>query len=314
MKSGKRICWIDWAKTYAIILVVWAHISPILHDEIFLFHMPLFFMISGFLYRKKDRREELMSILWSLVIPYLLYNIFYLLPLPHGGGYEQGYIINFLLGNQEKLGFLMRPLWFIVALAVMRLICVTHIDLWIVGIISLLLSIMLSCTSSPENDYFQLRTMVLCMPFFVAGYYLKLLDALRYTAKINKIVLIICAALFFIAIIILAGDQSINVFRNNVGNNILTFYIVTFSLSFISMTLCSILFNRRSKIVETLSQGTLLILATHLIIFWKIPKLPIPDILQQLCSLVIIMLISYLMIVISERYCPILIGKRKKKE
>ena len=49
MKSGKRICWIDWAKTYAIILVVWAHISPILHDEIFLFHMPLFFMISGFL-------------------------------------------------------------------------------------------------------------------------------------------------------------------------------------------------------------------------------------------------------------------------
>ena len=48
-----RLIWIDWAKALAITLVVFGH-TPIekgnfLQNYIVVFHMPLFFFISGFL-------------------------------------------------------------------------------------------------------------------------------------------------------------------------------------------------------------------------------------------------------------------------
>ena len=51
----KRIEWIDIAKGIGIILVVIGHISQIevLNDIIYSFHMPLFFIISGYLYKRK---------------------------------------------------------------------------------------------------------------------------------------------------------------------------------------------------------------------------------------------------------------------
>ena len=49
LSSQKRIFWIDWAKAIGISLVVWGHFSPIARHEIFLFHMPFFFMLSGYL-------------------------------------------------------------------------------------------------------------------------------------------------------------------------------------------------------------------------------------------------------------------------
>ena len=51
----KRIEWIDIAKGIGIILVVIGHISQIkvLNDIIYSFHMPLFFIISWYLYKRK---------------------------------------------------------------------------------------------------------------------------------------------------------------------------------------------------------------------------------------------------------------------
>ena len=58
--TGKDLDWIDYAKVIGIFLVVFGHvlqgqiacssdnILKLLWDYIYLFHMPLFFMISGF--------------------------------------------------------------------------------------------------------------------------------------------------------------------------------------------------------------------------------------------------------------------------
>lgn len=85
LSSRKRILWIDWAKAIGISLVVWGHFSPIARHEIFLFHMPFFFMISGLLYRQKGLMNELKGSVFSLVLPYLIYNFLYMSPLPFGG-------------------------------------------------------------------------------------------------------------------------------------------------------------------------------------------------------------------------------------
>ena len=45
-----RVVWIDWAKVVGIAFVVYAHLPvPVLKWDVFLFHMPFWFIISGYL-------------------------------------------------------------------------------------------------------------------------------------------------------------------------------------------------------------------------------------------------------------------------
>lgn len=55
----KRIHWIDWAKFIGIWLVIIGHAPIIGGIFIYMFHMPMFFMISGFLYNKTNLGNEL---------------------------------------------------------------------------------------------------------------------------------------------------------------------------------------------------------------------------------------------------------------
>lgn len=69
----KRIEWIDIAKGIGIILVVIGHISQIkvLNNAIYSFHMPLFFILSGYLYKRKEKFTK--SKLKKILIPYLVF-------------------------------------------------------------------------------------------------------------------------------------------------------------------------------------------------------------------------------------------------
>lgn len=55
--SNNRIAWVDIAKGIGIVLVLIGHISQNknLHYFIYSFHMPLFFIISGYLYSEKEQ-------------------------------------------------------------------------------------------------------------------------------------------------------------------------------------------------------------------------------------------------------------------
>ena len=55
-KLKKRLEWIDLAKGIGIILMVIGHMPSIpsaVHNWIFSFHMPLFFFLSGYMFKKK---------------------------------------------------------------------------------------------------------------------------------------------------------------------------------------------------------------------------------------------------------------------
>ncbi|MCD4694754.1 MAG: acyltransferase family protein, partial [Bacteroidales bacterium] len=51
----QRFEWIDIAKGIGILLVVYGHCQPppLIEKFVYAFHMPLFFFISGFLFRHK---------------------------------------------------------------------------------------------------------------------------------------------------------------------------------------------------------------------------------------------------------------------
>ena len=69
----------DWAKSIAITLVVFGHILMPFSKWVFGFHMPFFFMLSGFLQKKRTVRDEAINSFKSLLLPYVIYNVYLLI-------------------------------------------------------------------------------------------------------------------------------------------------------------------------------------------------------------------------------------------
>lgn len=69
--------WIDWCKAFALYLVVLGHFSPVDNLTLWLytFHIPLFFIISGYLCSKKEMsfKATLAHNAKILLIPYAFF-------------------------------------------------------------------------------------------------------------------------------------------------------------------------------------------------------------------------------------------------
>lgn len=134
---SRRILWIDIAKGLAMLLVFYGHLggagdNPWFPDltgsiwVVYLFHMPLFFMLSGLTFNpNKDFRTFFVSRFKRLVIPYFFFSIYalgkilLLIIAPsvvtgfHAGamGTPLFEIGNILLGNTNGLWFFLALFW-----------------------------------------------------------------------------------------------------------------------------------------------------------------------------------------------------------
>lgn len=77
----KRENWIDYAKSIAMILVVFGHVASrnLVKDWIYSFHMPLFFFISGITLNVNHGgyREYVKKLCRKILLPYFLYSLMY---------------------------------------------------------------------------------------------------------------------------------------------------------------------------------------------------------------------------------------------
>jgi len=69
----KRIDWVDQVKGFAIFLVVYGHNFPVTEKFIYTFHMPLFFIVSGFFFPSKPDFSTLRKRFKSIMIPYFFW-------------------------------------------------------------------------------------------------------------------------------------------------------------------------------------------------------------------------------------------------
>lgn len=51
---NKRMNWLDWMKTIGMYLIVYGHYTSYAHEFIYTFSVPLFFVMSGFLFKKEE--------------------------------------------------------------------------------------------------------------------------------------------------------------------------------------------------------------------------------------------------------------------
>ena len=107
---------IDILKGFAIILMVFGHCPSIVRPLIFSFHMPLFFFVSGYLYKDKTIKQLLKSTLYKVILPYLItcFIVWFFKYIASG---QESWGLNILIGNGENVG----PLWFLVCYAVSQI-------------------------------------------------------------------------------------------------------------------------------------------------------------------------------------------------
>src|SRR5690606_7402737 len=72
----KRIDWVDQVKGFAIFLVVYGHNFPVTEKFIYTFHMPLFFIVSGFFFPSKPDFSTLRKRFKSIMITNFFWSEF----------------------------------------------------------------------------------------------------------------------------------------------------------------------------------------------------------------------------------------------
>ena len=124
----KRLFWMDSAKALGIILVVLGHVPSAIEYRwvIYLFHMPLFFLLSGYLYNISTPRQELTRSFKSLIVPYFIYSFMLLILWTiKYKTFSFSLFLNILFSNQNAMGGTatsLCPLWFLVSLFFMRML------------------------------------------------------------------------------------------------------------------------------------------------------------------------------------------------
>ena len=73
----KRIDWIDMAKGYGMLFVIMAHCDVgVLGLWMYTFHLPLFFMLSGYTFSHKENvKDFLLKKCRTMLVPYFLLGI-----------------------------------------------------------------------------------------------------------------------------------------------------------------------------------------------------------------------------------------------
>jgi len=122
--------WIDVLKGIGIILIVIGHIyKDILHDIIYLFHVPLFFFISGYLYRQPDNIYiYCIKKINNLLVPYICFLLIFTLILVIEAFFSHkpiniiySYLTNALMGGKSLSGWL-SVFWFITCLFITQVL------------------------------------------------------------------------------------------------------------------------------------------------------------------------------------------------
>ena len=266
----KRIIWIDWAKALLIYLMVVGHcqLPDYQHLYIYSFHMPAFFIISGYLYR----RHNSLKTLKSFMLPILFFSLFnfaiYSIPKLIRGTLDTSNLlercITPFIGNEQvnvEYLYLFPGVWFVIVLMVSRLLIgdikfFTPILKYKYYVLGLLLLFLISEPFILEDNFllqYKVYRVLPSLPFILLGYIIK--DKTDIS-KINPYI-VICMFILFIIITYIQGEC--NILNYKFGVSYIVFYINAVLGSFCLYYFCSKLHN--SKIIEVISKGTLLILA-----------------------------------------------------
>jgi acyltransferase len=279
--SARRID-IDTAKGIGMILVIVGHSRPPDLAQVLIYgiHMPLFFFLSGLLWRGKvELARSVRALWWPFLFASVLSWLLWLVKQEIHGSDSQplwGPLVATLWGGNLN-GYLVHntPLWFLPAMLSL------HVVLWlllrVLPLASSIFVLVLLClpiiwlpTNSPLSEVAAALPMSLGQGlvgglFFVFGHLFHPLTVMRVPTA-GKATPLIGAAMLSIALLLSFANGRVDMYSLQFGDPLLYFFAGALG-SFGITTLCRLpLFQQ--PILQLIGRHSLIILAVHLPLLW----------------------------------------------
>lgn len=238
-----RAEWIDVCRGIGICIVVLGHCSPPLYKLIYSFHMPLFFILSGYLFKERKLSTQMYNMIKRYLAPYFILCFINLMLMTIRGGGSN--FLTYLFGIMYSRGTTQwmpncSPLWFLTcifcSLFIYNLICkIKSGKVRIILIIfCALVSYSLYLLDVPKLPW-NIDTALMSLVFLYCSTMLKKYDS--HFMKISPMVIIVLGVIGAVAAYI--NPEAVNFDNNYYGNTLLMI------VSAITLSLCLIYFVRR---------------------------------------------------------------------
>ena len=276
--NKQRVEWIDLAKGIGIICVVFGHtvIPYIPAYIIYPFHVPLFFMLSGFCFRKKENEsfgDFVLKKIKSLLVPYAFFSLIWIIyesiVYTINNGFSFSFLINetVLYVKQDHL----HAIWFITCIFLVELLAYFIVfvckDKNYLLILSASLFVLLTYFYKTFIDvrlFWNAEIVLPAMPFFLFGYVVKRQKGLFEKLTNWKLIPIYLVSYVIIGFLnIKFTGQSVDMWANSYGN-ILLFNLAAFLGSFFVISTSIVI--RRISVINYIGRNSLIIFSLHQIV------------------------------------------------
>ncbi len=315
-----RIAWVDWVKALSIFFVVVGHVgSESLRPFVYAFHVPAFFVISGYLYKKAWWFQTFLS----FAVPVLCFSFlwfFVSLVLLHFDFSEAWNTNTWFVYKLDETRPIFTGLWFLEVLFVGRLLLgdagfdFIKNNYKVFSLIAVFLSVLMDALSIELNWY--IFRIIQCFPFLGLGLYLKEKNLFKINPR-SKVVMTTAVGGAFLFIFLVNVNQWCDIMYNRYNSSFIVFFINAVIGTLLLIYLCQ--FFKRVSYIEILSIGTIVVLGCHtrIVYIWIgflhrfYRNVYFEEVILPVFSPIISMIISYFIIILCQKYCPYLLGKIK---
>lgn len=229
--SKERVLWIDYAKAIGIFLVIVGHgyyptdgFDFFSKNFIYSFHMPLFFFISGYLFRIKETNFWLFikNSFISLIVPYILLNLMAAIissPLLciQGVGSFKSKCFDFIVGGGHSFA---GASWFLIAMFWIRIL--SYFAIKYKKKFIAVLSCLIIAYMTRRACLFDLTSAAAAFPIFMGGGICRKHNLITHIEKYKHIV---CIVAFVVLCYLCYLMESVAIYSLSFGNYPYLYYI-----------------------------------------------------------------------------------------
>ena len=324
-----RLNWLDWMKAIGIGLIVYGHFFSLYDIYVYVFSVPLFFLISGFLCKKESDNKVFWKKLWyNLIVPMVI-----ICTMNYLWGAFKGYFLSsshtmpenpllfygkLFIGIHGAVG----AFWFVYTLIILKIILQYTRTVYLHAVWFLLFLVFAYMINNydfevmgkqPFKIPWSIPNTFVSYPFFIIGYYLRNWKDKLSCYQVNRYTILWIVVL--LAIVFLCGHNHKYVFLYicGYGDNIILYLIGGLAGSAFIFLISKSLEKCQWRIITDISIGTTLILGFHMHIISFIRHFFSTASFMDIVFSIIIVLLFVPIIRFCKLHMPLIMGKYRIK-
>ena len=334
INTNKHLYWIDWMKAIGITLIVFGHFASPHHVYAYVFSVPLFFLISGFLSKREESHTLFGKKIWhNLIVPMLIIctiNYLYVCARhfisPLDGvcpDHPLIFVYKLLLSINKSV----TNLWFVYTLVILKIILQYLPKRWLHCVLFAVCLATACCINEYQLSLFwkplyytpcAITSVFVSYPFYMIGYWLRNLRETfnkYHTQSVSAYIILIACAL----IVFYCGHNHsvVKLYICGYGDSIILFLLGGMAGSacvyIISKFLVRVKYAKVQNFNSVVSQGTILILGFHMPLVRFLRRFEITSDIQAAAFSILIVLLFVPIIMLCKKYAPVIMGKYRAK-